>query len=79
VLLALVFILRNDLVHADGTQDAMGVDTREYLLPGQRALQEPDLHFGTVGKLCASFQEDHIIFHYSFTDHDLLPSSYQTR
>src|SRR2546430_1826062 len=53
----------------------MGADTREHLLPGQRALQEPDLHFSTVGELRACFQEHHIIFHHPFTDHDLLASS----
>jgi hypothetical protein len=54
----------------------MGADTREHLLPGQRTLQEPDLHFSAVGELRARFQEHHIIFHHPFTDHDLLPSSY---
>jgi hypothetical protein len=38
MLLAFLFIFRNDLVHADGTSDAMGADTREYLLPGRHLL-----------------------------------------
>ena len=75
MLLAFLFIFRNDLVHADGTSDTMGADTREHLLPRQRMLQEPDLHFSAVGKLCAGFQKYHIIFHHAFTDHDLLPFS----
>jgi hypothetical protein len=79
VLLALLFIFRNDLVHADGTPDAMGADTREHLLPRQRALQESDLHFSTVGELHTGFQEHHVIFHHAFTDHDLLASSSQIR
>lgn len=61
MLLAFLFIFRNDLVHADRVSDAMGVDPREHLLPRQRALQEPDLHFSTVGELCAGFQKHHIM------------------
>jgi hypothetical protein len=75
MLLAFLFVFRNDLVHADRMSDAMGADTREHLLPRQRALQEPDLYFSAVGELCAGFQKYHIIFHYPFTDHDLLVSS----
>jgi hypothetical protein len=75
MLLAFVFILRNDLVHPDGSPDAMAVDTREDLLAGQRAFQEPDLYFSTVGELHTSFQQYHIIFYHSFTDCHILRSS----
>jgi len=75
VLLALLFIFRYDLIHADGTSETMGADTREHLLPRQRAFQEPDLHFSPVGELHAGFQEHHVIFHHPFTDHALLASS----
>jgi hypothetical protein len=49
VLLAFLFIFRNDFIHADGTLDAIGADTREHLLPGQWALQEPDFHISWQG------------------------------
>jgi hypothetical protein len=58
------------------TEEAAKEVERPHLLPGQRARQEPDLHFGTVWELCARFQEYHIIFRHPFTDHDILPSSY---
>jgi len=77
VLLALLFIFRNDLVHADGPSDTMGADTREHFLSRQWALQESDLHFSPVGELHTGFQEHHVIFHHAFTDHDLLASSSQ--
>jgi hypothetical protein len=79
VLLALVFILRNDLVHPDGAGGAMDVDTREYLRPGQRVFQESDLHFGAVGELRAGFQEHHIIFHHPFADRHTLFSSHHQK
>jgi len=79
VLLAFLFIFRNNLVHADGMVYAMGADTYEHLLPRQRALQEPDLHCSAVGKLRAGFQKHHIIFHNPFTDQHLWVSSSHER